>query len=205
VPIPDGLGDDLAVLTEPLANAVHVANRDVRDGDTVFVIGSGPIGVLMMRAALLHGAGRVLATDPKTDRLRFAEAQGAETIAGEAEAGVLEATDGEGADLVIDAAGFEETWALALRTARVGGRVVEVGLGAPSGRLDYFAVLGKELTITGSYAWADADFAKALEILAAGELVADGWITRMSLHDGQRAFQELVAGTGSFKIVLEAG
>jgi 2-desacetyl-2-hydroxyethyl bacteriochlorophyllide A dehydrogenase len=204
VPIPAGLTDDLAVLTEPLANAVHVANRDVRERDTVFVIGSGPIGVLMVRAAFLHGAARVLVTDTMAERLRFAEAQGAEAVAGDAEATVLEATGGQGADLVIDAAGFEATWGLGLRAVRPGGRISQVGLGAGSGTLDYFVVLGKEATITGSYAWAGADFTRALEVLADGELDPDGWITRMPLHDGQQAFEQLVDGGGLFKVVLEA-
>src|SRR5438876_3160813 len=51
VPIPQTLSDELATLTEPLANAVHVASRAVREGDEVLVIGSGPIRVLMARAA----------------------------------------------------------------------------------------------------------------------------------------------------------
>ena len=203
VPIPDGLTADLAVLTEPFANAVHVGNRDVREGDTVFVIGSGPIGVLMVRAAFLHGAARVLVTDTAAERLRFAEAQGAEAITGDTEAAVLECTEGDGADLVIDAAGFEATWGLGLKTAKVGGRIAQVGLGAASGSLDYFAVLGKEVTITGSYAWTEADFARSLELLAAGELDPAGWITKMPLHDGQRAFEQLVDGAGPFKVVLE--
>jgi threonine dehydrogenase-like Zn-dependent dehydrogenase len=106
--------------------------------------------------------------------------------------------------VVIDAAGFEATWALGLRSVRTGGRIVEVGLGAPAGRLDYFAVLGKEVTITGSYAWTDDDFAEALALVAAGKVDATGWTTRMPLADGQRAFEALAGGRGGhFKVVLE--
>jgi 2-desacetyl-2-hydroxyethyl bacteriochlorophyllide A dehydrogenase len=202
--VPDDLPDDVAVLCEPLANAEHVAARAVREGDRVFVIGSGPIGVLMARAALLHGASRALVTDPVRERLRFAEACGAEPImADDPAAAVLEATDGEGADVVIDAAGFEATWALGLRAVRAGGHVVEVGLGAASGTVDFFAILGKEATISGSYAWNDGDFARSLAMLEDGALDPEGWITRMPLADGQRAFEELVDGPGLFKVVLE--
>ncbi len=205
-PLADGPTDAVATLTEPMANAVHVASRAVRQGDLVFVIGSGPIGVLMARAALLYGAAEVLVTDLSTERLRFAEAQGARAVAdADPGAAVLAATGGRGPDLVIDAAGFEATWALGLKTVRTGGRIYQVGLGAPSGSLDYFAVLGKEATITGSYAWTEGDFARAAELLAAGEPQdAGSWITQMPLADGQRAFEELVGGTGRFKIVLEA-
>jgi L-iditol 2-dehydrogenase len=204
VPLPDDLDEDLAVLTEPFANAVHVASRGVREGDRVFVIGSGPIGVLMTRASLLQGASAVLVTDPVRERLRFAEAQGAMALwAVEPETAVLEATEGEGADLVIDAAGFEATWALGVKTVRPGGRIFQVGLGAASGRLDYFGVLGKEVTITGSFAWSDGDFARSLELLADGALRPEGWISRMPLEEGLRAFEELADGGDRFKVVLQ--
>jgi 2-desacetyl-2-hydroxyethyl bacteriochlorophyllide A dehydrogenase len=202
VAIPAGIGDDQAVLTEPLANAVHVARGAVTKGDVALVIGSGPIGVLMAKAALLDGADRVLVTDPARDRLRFATGQGAEAVVGDPVEAVLAATDGEGADLVIDAAGFEATWALGLRAIRPGGRIVEVGLGAGSGVLDFFGVLGKEATITGSYAWTDDDFARSIELLAGGALRTDGWITTMPLAKGQRAFEELTGGGDAFKVVL---
>jgi 2-desacetyl-2-hydroxyethyl bacteriochlorophyllide A dehydrogenase len=203
IPIGTDIPDDVAVLTEPLANAVHVASRSVQEGDRVFVIGAGPIGVLMTKAALVFGAGRVLITDPVVDRLRLAAAQGAEIITGDDPAqAVIDATDGEGADVVIDAAGYEVTWALALRAVRTGGRIDEVGLGSPSGTVDFFTVLGKEVAIVGSYAWGNSDFAAALDLLEDGALDASGWLTTMPLADGQRAFQELVGGAGHFKVVL---
>jgi L-iditol 2-dehydrogenase len=204
VPVADALPDDHAVLTEPLANAVHVADRAVEPDATVLVIGAGPIGVLMARAALLRGAVRVLVSDPARDRLRFAEAQGAEALPeGDPAQAVADATGGDGVDLVIDAAGFEETWSLGVKAVRPGGRIVEVGLGAPSGSLDYFAVLGKEATITGSYAWSETDFARSLDLLSRGELDPTDWITTMKLDEGQRAFEELTTtGSDFFKIVL---
>jgi 2-desacetyl-2-hydroxyethyl bacteriochlorophyllide A dehydrogenase len=197
------VSDEVATLIEPLANAVHVASRAVTPGDRVFVIGAGPIGVLMAKAALLHGASQVLITDPVKDRLRVAEAQGAEAVTGEDPAqAVIDATAGDGADVVIDAAGYEATWAMALRAVRTGGRIEEVGLGAGSGTVDFFAVLGKEATITGSYGWGDADFARAIELLTQDVVDLDGWLTTTPLADGQRAFQELVGGAGHFKVVL---
>ena len=200
----DALSDDLAVLVEPLANAVHVADRSVEPGSTVLVIGAGAIGTLMARAALLDGASRVLVTDPARERLRFAEAQGAEPLPeGDPAEAVSDATAGEGVDVVIDAAGFEATWALGVKAVRHGGRIEEVGLGAPSGTVDYFAVLGKEATITGSYAWSESDFARSLELLSSGALDPSGWITSMPLDEGQRAFQQLTTrGTDLFKVVL---
>jgi 2-desacetyl-2-hydroxyethyl bacteriochlorophyllide A dehydrogenase len=203
VPLDTTVSDEVATLTEPMANAVHVTSRSVANGDRVFVIGAGPIGVLMAKAAFLQGASRVLVTDPVPERLRLAEAQGAEPVTGDdPAASVLETTGGEGADVVIDAAGYESTWAMGLRAVRTGGRIDEVGLGAASGTVDFFAVLGKEVTIAGSYAWGEGDFARAIELVAQGALDPAGWITTMPIEDGQRAFRELVDGAGRFKVVL---
>ena len=198
--------DDVAVLAEPLANAEHVAARAVTDGDTVFVIGSGPIGALMVRAARLHGADRVFVTDTNEQRLAYAVEQGGESIPSDgAAASITSSTAGEGVDVVIDAAGYETTWALGLQVVRPGGRIFEIGLGAPRGVIDYFAVLGKEATIAGSYAWSDRDFARAIELLSEGALDADGWLTRVPLADGQAAFEGLADRGEPFKVLLEVG
>jgi threonine dehydrogenase-like Zn-dependent dehydrogenase len=156
-----------------------------------------------MRGALLHGAERVLATDTNAERLRFAEAQGANAIEGDIETSVRDATDGTGVDLVIDAAGFESTWALALRAARAAGRITPVGLGSLSGSLEYISVIAKEVTITGSYAWTDRDFERSLGLLSEGALEPTGWITTVPLEKGQRAFEEAVRGEGPFKVALD--
>jgi 2-desacetyl-2-hydroxyethyl bacteriochlorophyllide A dehydrogenase len=203
VPVADHVADDLATLTEPLANAVHVASRAVGTGDNVLVIGAGPIGALMVRMARRHGASQVFATDPVATRLAIAEAQGATPLRPEdPEASLHELTDGRGVDVVIDAAGFDATWALALRAVRSGGRVEAVGLAAPEARINFFAVADKEVVVTASYAWIDEDFARALRLIEDGAIDASGWFTRMPLSDGQRAFEELVDSTEHFKVVL---
>ncbi|MGZ4150212.1 MAG: zinc-dependent alcohol dehydrogenase [Actinomycetota bacterium] len=203
VPISSDVPDDLATLTEPLANAVHVTARSVRPGDDVLVIGAGAIGALMARMTVEQGARAVYSTDPVASRLAFAAGQGATPLTGEdPEAALLEATDGRGVDVVIDAAGFEATWALALRVVRPGGRVEAVGLGTPGARVDFFAIAGKEIQVTGSFAWTDEDFARALTLIEAGAIDTAGWFTHAPLAEGQRAFEELVDTTDRFKVVL---
>ncbi|HZD80311.1 MAG TPA: alcohol dehydrogenase catalytic domain-containing protein [Actinomycetota bacterium] len=202
-PISPQVPADLATLTEPLANAVHVTSRSVRPHDDVLVIGAGPIGVLMARMALERGARRAFVTDPIRTRRELARAQGATPLEGEdPEAGLREATGDRGVDVVIDAAGLEATWALGLRVVRPGGRIEAVGLGSPGGRIDFFAVAGKEITITGSFAWTDEDFSRALDAIEGGLIDTGGWFTTMPLAEGQRAFEELVDTTDRFKVVL---
>lgn len=203
VAIAADIPDDLATLTEPLANAVHVTSRSVREGDDVLVIGAGPIGVLMARMALEQGARRVFSTDPVPRRLTFAEAQGATPLTGDdPEAAVRAETDGRGVDVVIDAAGFESTWSLGLKVVRPGGRVEAVGLGQPAGSVDFFAIAGKEVQVTGSFAWTDEDFDRSIALIERGAIDTTGWFTTMPLAEGQRAFEELVDTTDRFKVVL---
>jgi len=203
VPISAAVPDELATLVEPLANAVHVTARSVAEGDDVLVIGAGPIGTLMARMALERRAGRVFVTDPIPGRRELARAQGAIPLEKEDPADELgERTHGRGVDVVIDAAGLEPTWALALEAVRPGGRIEAVGLGAPAGRIDFFAVAGKEATVTGSFAWTEPDFEAAIELVERGAIDASGWFTRMPLAEGQRAFEDLVDTTERFKVVL---
>ena len=203
VPIASWVPDDLATLTEPLANAVHVTARSVRSGDNVLVIGAGPIGVLMARMALEQGARTVYSTDPVPKRRAFARAQGATPLeGGDPEAALRETPAGRGVHVVIDAAGFEATWALGFRVVRPGGRIEAVGLGTPTGTVDFFAIAGKEIQVTGSFAWTDEDFARALALIEAGAIDTSGWFTSMPLAEGQRSFEELVDTTDRFKVVL---
>ena len=203
VVFPEGVPADLATLTEPLANAVHVSTRSVREGDDVFVIGAGPIGALMARMALERGARRAFITDPIMSRLELARGQGATPLTGDdPETALGEATGGRGVDVVVDAAGFEATWALGLRAVRPGGRFEAVGLGTPSARIDLFAVAGKEIRVTGSFAWTDEDFERAIELVASSAIDTTAWFTTMPLAEGRRAFEELVDTTDRFKVVL---
>jgi 2-desacetyl-2-hydroxyethyl bacteriochlorophyllide A dehydrogenase len=195
--------DDVATLTEPLANAVHVTSRAVTRDDDVLVIGAGPIGALMARMAIHRGAARVFATDRITARLELARAQGAIPLGlHDPEGSLREATDGRGVDVVIDAVGVADTWAFGLRAVRSGGRLETVGLGAPAGVVDFYAVIGKEATITGSFGWVDEDFAHALALIEDGAVDTAGWFTPASFAEGQRVFEELVEGTDRFKVVL---
>jgi 2-desacetyl-2-hydroxyethyl bacteriochlorophyllide A dehydrogenase len=206
VPLPDGLADDLATLIEPAANAVHVTSRSVHWGDRVVVIGAGPIGVLIARLAAIAGADVLVSVDPLDRRRALAERQGAIAVSpDEVEDAVAAAIGGDGADVVIDAVGLETTWGVALRLARAGGRIEAVGLGAPRGEIDFFAVGGNELAITGSFGWTEDDFARAVELVASGAIDSTGWISTVPLAEGQRAFEQLVDGTDRFKVVLVPG
>jgi L-iditol 2-dehydrogenase len=207
LPLPDGTPDEAAVLVEPLANAVHVVRRSVLVGDDVVVIGAGPIGLLTVRLARLAGADRVVAVDPIALRRTLAEASGADmAIPADADAAnaILDVTAGRGADVAIDAAGFEQTWELAVAAVRPAGRLEVIGLGQPRGAVDYHRIVSKEVRVSGSFACSDDDFDRAVSLAARGFVTGDGWITRLPLSDGQSAFERLVdPSTDLVKVILE--
>ena len=204
VAMPESLADERGALVEPLANAVHAVARSVGAGDDVLVIGAGAIGLFAARTALLDGARRAFVVDKLPSRLRLAAALGAEPLPPEGAPDALaEATSGEGVDVVIDAVGLDSTWQLALGAVRFGGRIEAIGLGSLEGPLAYQTLISKGASVTGSYACLPADFARACQLLASGDIDVGPWITRKPLSEGQAAFEALADGAAYTKVVLE--
>ena len=104
---------------------------EIRVGDTVVVTGAGPIGMLCAAIAHAAGAGRVFIADRLKYRLKLALAMGADVAIDTASQPlvetVLDATRGRGADVVLEAAGSEETVNAAIRIARMGATVMLIG------------------------------------------------------------------------------
>ena len=131
-PLPDDLGNDAGALLEPLGVAIHsIRLAKVQVGDTVSVIGCGPIGLLTGRLALLAGASRVVAFDFHPWRVDLARKWGMEASCVEGDqavAMVMEATDGRGVDVAIEAAWADHSVQQSAEMAKCGGRLVLVGI-----------------------------------------------------------------------------
>jgi L-iditol 2-dehydrogenase len=129
--VPDGVSDLAAALAEPMAVSVSaLARAGVDAGDTVLIVGPGPVGILLAAAARVMGAATVVvAGRHDSDRLRFVASVGARTAVGDAALELVrDHTAGRGADLVVDATGSAEAIALALGAVRRRGRLVAVGM-----------------------------------------------------------------------------
>jgi threonine dehydrogenase-like Zn-dependent dehydrogenase len=131
--VPDDVGDEDAVFVgDILTTAWYGASVSaIEEGETIAVVGAGPVGFLLAQAALGHGAGTVLALEREPDRLALVERAGAVPIdvrARNAKTAVDEATHGRGADVAIDAVGHPEAFATAIDVVRRGGRVIVVGM-----------------------------------------------------------------------------
>ena len=150
-PIPAQMSFDEATLAEPLAVAMHsVRLASIRAGETVAVIGAGPIGLLTIAALRAAGAARIWAVEPLEHRRQLARAIGAEAVfePDEAPEEILRATGRRGVDCAIDCAAGEHTTNQAIQLARNAGRVALTGIhSTPNVSMDGSAMRRKELTI----------------------------------------------------------
>lgn len=131
--VPEGMDDEHALFVGDILTTGYYAAgiAGIRDGDTVAVVGAGPVGFFCVQCARLHGAGEVLALDPEPERLLLAQKSGATTVnVGErhAQMAVHELTGGRGADVVIEAVGTPAAFESAIDVVRRGGSVVVVGM-----------------------------------------------------------------------------
>ena len=176
-----------AALTEPLACALHgVDASQIVDGDTVVILGSGPLGLLLAATASLRGA-RVIMTGHGEERLALARHFGADIVIDvsamsflEQQQAVLTETDARrGTDTVIEAVGTPETWELAATMARPGGLVNFFG-GCPSGtqvKFDTRPLHYSELTLKGVFHHTPAYFAQALELIQGHHIDVEALVT----------------------------
>jgi L-iditol 2-dehydrogenase len=129
--VPDSFSYTQASLIEPVAVIMHMLELvEIRPGDTVAVLGAGPIGLLAAAVARHAGASQVLVADKLPHRIKMAQDLGA-TVAvpiGQLRDAVLDKTRGRGVDMAIDAAGADDTINTALAVTRLGGTFVMIGI-----------------------------------------------------------------------------
>ncbi len=154
--VPPTMPSEVAALVEPLACCLHgVEQAGVRAGDSVAVLGLGPIG-LMLCACIADAGGRPIGVGGRPERRALAPAFGAEI------------GDGRGADTAIEAAGTENAWLRALELVRPGGTVLAFG-GLPAGMrvpVDAFRIHYEEVTLRGAFHHAPRHVRAALVFLA---------------------------------------
>jgi len=201
VPMPDDMPDEVGALLEPLGVAIHAVDlAEIDDTMTVGVIGSGPIGLLVVVALQARGITRVVATDPLSHRLGAAASLGAR-----AEPTPL-ADASARFDVVFDAAGTDAALASALDLARPGGQVVVVGI-PPGDRTTVTASMArrKELTLRWCRRMNLGDLARAVSLATSRIDPLLGLVThRYSLTDVGKAFETLVTRDG-IKVLVNPG
>ena len=154
-PVPTGASDDeLVMLSDilPTGYEVGVLNGRVRPGDTVAVVGAGPIGLAAITGAKLYSPSRVIAIDLADSRLEAAKRFGADLTVNssqaDASAYVQGVTDGLGADVAIEAVGIPQTFELCASLVRPGGHVANIGVHGKAATLHLESLWIRNVTIT---------------------------------------------------------
>ena len=208
--IPEGADFIDAALVEPLSCVYNAFKRTATTaGDTVLVIGAGPIGLMHAKLALMGGAARVYMNDISAERLELctkAEPSIIPVSGGPLVERMKELTGGRGVDVCITAAPVPEIQVAALEVAAVNGRVMFFG-GLPEGKsrvaLDTNLVHYKQITISGTSRSSLSQYRQTLGLVASGAVNVKDLVTSVSPVDGIRAsFERVMQGKG-LKNVLE--
>jgi L-iditol 2-dehydrogenase len=208
---PPGLPADLAALAEPVSCAVNAVGQcDVRAGDTVVVIGHGPLGILNACLARIAGASKIILAGRNKKRLRQCEQFGFDRLVSPLDEDlkqvVLTETGGCGADVVIVAAPDAAPQEQALELVRKQGKVMlfaSLPIGKNILKLDSRLIHYNELQVLGSSDSTPAQVSRSVEILASGIFPLDKLIThRLPLDGIHQAFDLMRAGE-ALRVVLK--
>jgi len=183
--VPDAMPLEHAALTEPLACVMRgLEESQAKAGDTMIVLGAGPIGLLFIHAASLAGV-HVIAVVKRTDQVQTARHFGAEQVLriGDVDDPVAAARaltpEGRGADIVIEAVATPEAWQWATLMARKGGLVNLFG-GPPAGttvEFDTNLLHYSDLTLKASFHHTPATARAAFDLLASGRFRCEDFLT----------------------------
>ena len=189
---PAGVADEDLLVTEPLAVVVRAVNRGAPQfGESAAVVGAGTLGLLALQVLKGRGA-RVLVVGRSARRLPLARELGADATlrVGEEplERAAQRISGREGVDCVIETAGTPEAVSHALALVRPGGRVILTGLPHEPTPVEFFSVVRREITLTGSMIYQD-EFPEAMRLVGAGTVRTRPLIThRFGLDEISRAF-----------------
>ncbi len=191
--IPDGVNDEQAVLlTDALATAAFgINNTSLKPGQSLAVVGLGPIGLLGIELAFLRGASQVFAIDPVAARRAQAEKLGAIAYAPSKEAigAIIEATKG-GVHCVFEASGASSAVGSTVPLVRMGGALSFIGLPQPDVALPLNHILYKGLTVKAGIAPVPDLWEPLIPLLQSGRLKGAGLFSyEMNLADGAEAYR----------------
>jgi L-iditol 2-dehydrogenase len=208
----DKLPFEHAALTEPLACCLRgIEESGVCSGDTVVVIGAGPIGLLFIHAVSLMG-GRVIAVVKRDEQAAIARSFGASDVvqtteSGDAIADVRALTpDSRGADVVLEAVATPLTWQWAIEMVRKGGTVNFFG-GPPAGtkvEFDTNLLHYSDITMKASFHHTPRTVRSAFELISSGRFKAADFLTgRAGLEELQSVLEAMTQRTRQIKVVID--
>ncbi|CAN0168919.1 unnamed protein product [Ascophyllum nodosum] len=214
--LPEGMSLEEGAMCEPVAVGVHACRRaGVQPGQTVMILGVGPIGLVSLMVAKSFGAAVAVVTDVSDERLKVASELGADftvNVRGlspaEAAARVVSA-GGKRPDACVDCCGFESSVATALAAAKSGGRVCLVGMGHNVMSLPVTAAAAREIDVVGVFRYKNA-YPTAIHLISSGAINVQPLIThRFNLVDDfsratiNKGFEMSAHGGNAIKVMFD--
>jgi alcohol dehydrogenase len=205
--VPEGISDDVALFAgDVMGTGFHaIDSRPLAEGESVAILGMGPVGLCAVQAAKAAGASEVVAIDTVEDRLKMAESFGATPVhltEQDPRGEVKKLTEGRGVDLAVEAVGNPEALDLAIRIARKAGTVSVTGVYAERTEVHMGLIWIKALTLTSGHANVIKHLDRVLELLSAGELDPAPLVTHhMKLDEAADAYR-VYDNREALKIVL---
>ncbi len=174
--LPENVSCEVGATVEPLAVGLHgVRQVGLEAGESVVVLGAGPIGLVSVGAAAAYGAGRIVAVDMIDARLDFARRMGATETVNAGKEDVAQVL-GESADVVLDCVGSRKTVEQGVTLARAGARICWIGMADDRIEVPLVAAQAKELRFETVWRYANV-FQKGVDLLASGRLNTEPMIT----------------------------
>ncbi|KAJ6782958.1 hypothetical protein PWT90_09787 [Aphanocladium album] len=202
--LPEKVSLQEGAMIEPLAVAVHIVKQgEVKPGNSVVVMGAGPVGLLCSAVAKAYGASKVVSVDIVQSKLDLAKTFSSthtymsQRISAEENAAALKkAADlGDGADVVIDASGAEPSIQTSIHTVRMGGTYVQGGMGKADITFPIMAMCLKEVTAKGSFRYGPGDYELAIDLVASGKVDVKKLVSEVVKFDqAEEAFKKVKEG-----------
>jgi alcohol dehydrogenase len=210
-PIPPNVSDELALMVAdilPTGYEIGVLNGGVRPGDSVVVVGAGPVGLSAISTARLFSPQLIIAVDLDDGRLEMAKHFGADLVINNSSQDVRsmvhDVTDGLGAHVAIEAVGLPATFELAATLVRPVGHLANIGVHGKPVTLHLESLWGRDITITAGLVDASTT-ATLMRLVAGGQIDAGSFVThRFSMNEMVDAYDvfDRASETGALKVAV---
>ena len=206
--LPEQLSLQHGALMEPLAVACHAVRRaNIEKGESVVVLGVGPIGTLVALVAREAGANVTVSEinpfriEQLRDQLGLNVINPLET---DLKSGIMEQTNGAGCDIVFEVTGNSTAAQVMTELPRIHGRIMITGIFAEPPKVDLFKIFWREINLIPTRLYNHEDFRRAIELAASGEIDLDPVITDIRpLAELQRSLDEINSGANALKILMD--
>lgn len=203
VKLPADINMEHGAIIEPVAVAVHaIRSSRLKIGDTVLVIGGGPIGVLVSLVAKQAGAENVLVVEPNQFRRNVIAQLGFATLPEADHDKIMQFTAGNGADIVYEVAGVQASMDAAIKYCKIRGQVVVVSSFKKPVYTDLLRVTFAELNVIGIRVYTKKDFAAAVELVGKYPDFAKVITHTFSFQEAQKGIDLMKQGADNLKILL---